>query len=189
MRNATLTLVPLFLLAACADQSVSPVAQVDGPSLQASHGSVVHRVTVGGPDICFGLGARPGCDANLSLIALEMVDGSVSGQWEDVSGGWYGRGPENALHAVVTCLEINEVTVPSGTFKQAWIGGVVTRPQSLAGHPVILRVRDRGTSANDPTDVISRSIVDPEDEGISADCRARPLMGFAFAPQGQVVIW
>lgn len=188
MFSPKLKLVPLVLLAACADQPVSPVAEHDGPSLQVSQGGVVHRVTVGGPDICSGIGARPGCDANLSVIALEMADGSVSGQWVDI---WSpGGGSENAMHATVTCLEINTITQPAGTFQQAWIGGVLTRPLALAGHPVMLRVRDRGTSANDPIDAVSRSIVDPQDEPehFSTDCHAMPPMGLTRPPQGQVMI-
>ena len=34
---------------------------------------VIHRVHVGGPDICAALGLPPGCDANFSLVALEFA--------------------------------------------------------------------------------------------------------------------
>jgi len=188
MRITVLAMVPLFLLTACTDQPVSEVEQVSGPSLQAAHGDVQHSVNVGGPDICSGIGELPGCDASLSVHALQMADGSVSGEWVDV---WGGRGdPAESMHAQVTCLEINTFTQPAGTFQQAWIGGVVIRPLALAGHPVMLRVRDRGTSANDPIDAVSRSIVDPQDEPehFSTNCHDMPAMGFARSPQGQVSI-
>lgn len=181
-------LVVFLVLAGCSEQPAAPQESPRSGLLVSSQG-VVHRVSIGGPDICFGLNERPGCDANLTLIALEMADGSVRGQWEDVSGQLPGHaGAESPLHAVVTCIEISTLVTPLGTVMQAWVGGVVTYPASLEGHPVIIRVRDRGTSNNEPADVISRSIVDPQDEGISANCHDRPLMGFAFAPQGQVMI-
>ncbi len=186
MRNTKLMLVPFVLLAACTERAVSPVARLTGPNLQAVQGGVVHRVSVGGPDICPAYGEHPGCDGNLSLIALESVDGSVSGQWEDAS-------PDAGnLHAVPDCIDISRITLPNGiSFLQAWIGGVITGPESgsLVGHRVITRVRDRGTSANDPPDVLSFSLPDPELHGVSSNCHDRPPMGLVRVPQGQVKIW
>ena len=84
MGNAQLVLVSSFLLAGCADQPVAPESHTGRPSLQVNQGPVVHRVSAGGPDICGP--DHPGCDGNYSLLALQMADGSVSGQWEDVWG-------------------------------------------------------------------------------------------------------
>jgi len=66
--------------------SVAP-ASSDGPAFNGGHGPVVNRVSVGGADVCVGLGLSPGCDANFSLIALEHADGSVSGNAQDSFGG------------------------------------------------------------------------------------------------------
>ena len=46
----------------------------------------LHRVSFGGPDACEGFGLQPGCDANLSLVAIEQADGSVIGQYSDQFG-------------------------------------------------------------------------------------------------------
>jgi len=145
---------------------------------QVGESPIVHRVSVGGPDMCVALGFHPGCDGNYSLIALERADGSVTGQWSDQDGS------ADGLHIVVDCLKV--VPIGSRPGLQAWIGGTATRPPAAAGHRVITRVRDNGTSANDRDDVIARSIVDPEEEGVSADCHDMPLMGLGFMSEGQV---
>jgi hypothetical protein len=186
MRHTMLALFPLLLAAACADQPVTPTSpgEATAPVAQAAQGPIVHRVSVGGPDVCsdpqFGL--KPGCDANFSLIAIERADGSVTGQWTDQYG------PADGLHAEIDCLLV-QVT-PGRTTLEAWVGGVVTRPAGQAGHRIIARMRDNGTSANDPRpDAISRGVVDPEEEGASSNCLDRPAIGFAQMIEGQVTIW
>lgn len=82
----TMTVVLLLLLATTA----------------AARGPVVHRVHVGGPDLCVGFGLKPGCDANFSLAAIQRADGSVSGQLTDQFGGGVG-----GYHAVIDCLSVS----------------------------------------------------------------------------------
>lgn len=138
-------------------------------SVVSADSPVVHRVSVGGPDVCEGLGLEPGCDANFSLIALEFADGSVKGQWTDrfANGGGF--------HAVVECLSV------SGN--EAWVGGVVTQGEGL-GLAVVTRVADNGTSAGEPSDQISFSFLAP-----SADVCAEQLpLPLLDAPQGQVIV-
>ena len=187
MRHTTLAFVPLLFIAGCADQSASPLAEANAPSAQVSQSPIVHRVSVGGPDQCFWFGLKPGCDGNFSLIAMQREDGSVTGQFTDSYGG------PGALHAVVDCLKVQ--VIPERTTLEAWVGGVVTHPKEAAGHRVITRMRDNGTSMNDPLpDAIARGIVDPEEEGFSSNCQDYPPadgrdMGLARTPQGQVTIW
>jgi len=182
MRHTTLTLVPLLLLAGCADQSASPLTEATAPSAQVGQGPIVHRVSVGGPDICSSIGGKPGCDGDFSLIAIQRADGGVAGQLTDQYGD------ADGLHAVIDCLLVQ--VIPGRTTLEAWVGGVVTRPDYQAGHRVIARMRDNGTSANDPRpDALSRGIVDPEEEGASSNCQDRPALGFGQMPQGQVTIW
>lgn len=184
MRYATLTLVPLLLLAACAEQSAAPTAEATVPAAQVGQGPIIHKVAVGGPDICPAYGAHPGCDGNLSLIAIQREDGSVSGQWTDSYGGGF------SMHASVDCLLVQ--VIPGRTTLEAWIGGVVTSPE-FAGHRVIMRVRDNGTSMNDPLhDALTRAIVDPENDAanpVSSNCLDKGSIGFTRTPQGQVTIW
>jgi hypothetical protein len=190
MRHPMLAVIPLLLVAACADQPAAPTTETKGPSLDAGQGGVVHRVSVGGPDMCFALGQHPGCDGNLSLIAIQREDGSVTGQWSDASPNF------GNVHIVVDCLNVVPIGFRPGL--QAWVGGVVDVPASMAGHRAITRMRDNGTSMNDPlTDAISFSEldVDPDTEGLSMNCHDHPAilpaheLGLARVPQGQVTIW
>jgi hypothetical protein len=188
MRHPTFELITLLLVTACADQAASPLVEANGPTAQVSQSPIVHRVSVGGPDICGSpqVGSKPGCDANFSLIATQRADGSVTGQWSDQYG------EPGGLHAVVDCLKVQ--VIPERTTLEAWVGGVVTRPTHQAGHRVITRMRDNGTSAHDLPDALGRGIVDPEEEGFSSNCQDYPPadgfdMGLARVPQGQVTIW
>ena len=104
-------------------------------------GPVVHHVSVGTPDACVALGfEHPGCDANFSLVANQDADGDVSGQYSDRFANGDG------FHAVVDCLVV--------IGNDAWISGVITQGRidgiDLAGLDVLARVRDNGTSQNDP---------------------------------------
>lgn len=181
MRHTMITLAPILLVAACADQSASPTAEANGPTALVSQSPIVHRVSVGGPDQCIHLGQKPGCNGNFSLIAMQREDGSVSGQMSDRYGDEFG------MHAEVDCLVVQ--VIPERTTLEAWVGGVVTSPE-FRGHRVITKMRDNGTSMNDPRpDAISRAIIDPEDEGVSSNCQDKPDMNFGQTPQGQVTIW
>lgn len=182
MRHPTFELITLLLVTACTDQSTPPLVEADAPRAQVGQGRIVHRVSVGGPDQCSSLGLKPGCDGSFSLVAMQWEDGSVTGEFTDSYGG------PGALHATVDCLLVQ--VIPERTTLEAWVGGVMTHPKEAAGHRVITRMRDNGTSKNDPRpDAISRGIVDPERENVSSNCQDKPDMGFAQALQGQVTIW
>ncbi len=113
-------------------------------SIASAAGPVVHRVSVGGPDICVAMGLKPGCDANFSLEAKLYADGSASGQYTDRNANGDG------IHAVVDCVSV--------VGNEAWISGVITHGRltnpdtgevwDMAGEPISTRVRDNGTSAN-----------------------------------------
>ena len=117
------------------------------------------------------MGLKPGCDANFSLIATLWADGSATGQWTDQYG------PADGLHAVVDCVKVQEIPERFPVALEAWVGGVVTRPANKAGHRIITRMRDNGTSANDRPDALGRGIVDPEERGTAPTARTiRPPM-------------
>ena len=162
--------VALGLVAGACSEQADPTSANDAgitsvTTTANAGGGVVHRVSMGGNDICVGLGLPPGCDANNSLIALEKADGTIRGQWHDQFAGGVG------IHVPVTCLSV------SGN--DAWIGGVISN-QPFAGFPVVIRVRDNGTSANDPADQASFATV-------AADCTAQPALGL-FNITGQVKV-
>lgn len=176
------TPVSIFLAAGvafgCSEPTASPTAQPVGSLLRASAsgGPVVHHVSIGGPDVCTGFGAKPGCDANFSLVANQHADGSVSGQWIDRFSQNFGGG---GLFVQVDCLAV-EGSV-------AWISGVVTKPASAAGLRAIVRARDLGTSATEPPDRFL-TVYDPEFFGLSTSCLDEEFIPLLDAPQGQVVI-
>lgn len=167
-------IIPLTLVAfGCSEPAAAPGA---APMLQAGVGSVLHRVSVGGPDVCSGIGGAPGCDANFSLIALQGT-GGVTGEWTDrfsqVSGG-------GGIHVVINCVSVNG--------NQAWVSGV--GPAHAFGNEWITRVVDNGASANDPADQISFSIrVGVRPSGFEVfDCNGQQNLLLFDAPQGQVVV-
>jgi hypothetical protein len=149
-------------------------------------GPVVHHVLAGGPDACVAVGAEhPGCDGNFSLSAREYADGSVSGQYTDRFSQAFGGG---GFHAVIDCLSVDG--------NDAWVSGVITRGTfplgdgevlDITGFPVAARVRDNGTSANDPPDQISFSNI-----GDPTPCTDRPtespFYDLSAVPEGQVKV-
>jgi hypothetical protein len=135
---------------------------------------VVHRVSVGSPDICYP--DRPGCDANLSILAIEYADGSVKGELTDSwrFGGYY--------NAEIYCLTVDG--------NEAWVSGVIKAGETPGGYDlrgihVFTRVKDMGTSANDPPDQLAFV-------GFSfneIDCTAPPFdLDLYDVPQGQVIV-
>jgi hypothetical protein len=161
------------VVGATATLTVAVSAVLIGATIAWGTGPVEHHVSAGGPDACIAFGfEHPGCDANFSLVANQYADGSVSGQYTDR----FANG--NGFHAVVDCL------VVSGD--DAWISGVITQGRidgiDLAGLEVLTRVRDNGTSANDPPDQISFSFIDFE----LPDCTEQPDLPLFDTPQGQV---
>lgn len=176
MRNTHLALAAIGLLVLGCDQSTStsptagsPSFTSDGIMANLSSSTVVHWVSVGGPDAdLFG----PGGDPNFSLNALLRADGSVSGQWTDE----FGHG--NGIHAAVDCVNV--------VGNQAWVSGTITSGRigddDLTGLPVGTRVVDNGTSANDPPDQISLTNPDP------TPCTAAPDYPLLDMKKGQVTV-
>ena len=157
MRTLTVPLLTAgLLLIGCDAPTPLPTAlKPPGAMLAIGNGNgVQHRVSVGSHD--FGI-LKPGTDANDALIAIQHADGSVTGQWTDQFG--HGNG---GYHITVNCLEVDG--------NKAWISGVVTQSpfEEDIGRPAGTRVVDNGTSANDPPDQISFSIV-----GVRFDCHAK----------------
>jgi hypothetical protein len=135
----------------------------------ASADRVIHKVSVGSADIS----PPPGTDANFSLSAIEFDDGTVRGQWQDT---FFGRGnPALALHVDIDCLVV--------VGDEAWVSGVITRPAFLAGLPAVTRVRDNGTSANDPPDQVSFTFID-----IGVTCTDQPDLPLFDLINGQVTV-
>ena len=169
---ATFLLLTAFV-AACqktiptqvSDASNDGVVEFDGATYSFR---VVNRVSVGGPDFC---GATPGCDANFSLSARIYSDGSVRGQWNDTLNGR--SDPAIPVHIAIDCLVVDG--------NDAWVSGLITTKE-FAGIPVFARVRDNGTSANDPPDQISFQF-----EG-ETPCTARPNLALFDLDDGQVTI-
>jgi hypothetical protein len=127
-------------------------------------GGVTHTVSAGGPDICQGLGLKPGCDANYSLSAVQYADGSVTGTFTDRSGRFGGG------HGVIDCLSV--------VGNDAWASGVGTHG------PYSIRLRDSGTSANQPPDQISFGHIG---DGF-IPCTAHPDYELFDFPDGQVTV-
>lgn len=163
----------------CSEPTASKATEAAGLMLRASNssgGPVIHHVTIGGPDVCSGFGAKPGCDANFSLVANQYADGSVSGMWVDRFSQNFGGG---GATVAVNCLAVEG--------NVAWIGGVVTKPEWNAGTPALVRARDLGSSANEPADRFL-TLYDPAFFGVSANCLDEEFIPLLDAPQGQVVI-
>ena len=132
---------------------------------------VIHRAHAGGPDACESLGLPIGCNANFSLVALEMANGRIKGEFTDRLGGGDG------FHAVIDCLVVDG--------QDAWVSGEITHGSladlDLTGFPVWAQVVDNGTSQNDDPDRISFSFI-----GESTPCTDKPDEGTFPVPQGQV---
>ena len=135
---------------------------------------IVHRVSVGGPDACVAIGFdHPGCNANFSLVAIQLADGTVRGQYTDRLGSGEG------FHAEVDCLSV--------VGNNAWIGGVIkngTYPgvADAVGRRVVTRVQDNGTSAKDAPDRISFSFLS------NISCTTNFASTLLDAPEGQVKV-
>jgi hypothetical protein len=135
-------------------------------------GGAVHKVSVGGADFCGAPPAQdPGCNANFSIEAQQLADGSARGQYTDQ----FGHG-DGGFHAVVDCLYVSGNT--------AWISGIVESGTYRLGGRVITEVRDNGTSAQDPPDTISYSYGVP----LNFNCATHPNLTQVAAPKGQVKV-
>ena len=132
---------------------------------------IANQVSAGGPDACIALGfEHPGCDANYSLTATLLTDGTARGQWTDRFANGDG------FHAVIDCVSVSGNTAwVSGTITHGTIGGF-----DLAGFDVVTMVQDNGTSANDPPDKISLSFI-----GFGLPCNLQPDLGLLDASRGR----
>jgi hypothetical protein len=155
-----LVVLCVVALVAGALLSVAPAAFAD---------EVIHKVSVGSADIL----PPPGSDANFSLSAVQHGDGTVTGQWQDT---FFGRSvPALALHVDIDCLVV--------VGNDAWLSGVITRPDALAGLAAVTRVRDNGTSANDPADQISFTFIN-----LGVTCTDQPNLPLFDLINGQVKV-
>jgi hypothetical protein len=140
--------------------TVSPAASADG---------VIHKVSVGSADVT----PPPGTDANFSLSAIQGVDGTITGEWQDT---FLGRSlPAVGFHVKVNCLVV--------VGNDAWVSGLITNPNLLAGLPAITRVRDNGTSATDPADQVSLTFIN-----IGVTCNDQPNLALRDLINGQVTV-
>ena len=165
--------------------SLVAIALLAGGTIANAKGKVIHRVSVGGNDICEALGFAPGCDGNFSLVAIEKADGSVKGQWQDTFLGG-GEG----IHVAVDCLNIvDNGAVIGGEIVHGAVGGV-----DVTGLRALTAVIDNGKSKKDPPDQISFSFFPPGDSGFPDDCLATfpadfDALGLLFdLTRGQVTV-
>jgi len=127
---------------------------------------VGHFVSVGGPD----QDATNHTDANFSLVAIELPNGRVNGQWTDQ----FGQG-QGGIHVKIDCLSVAGNT--------AWVSGTITsgtfNGADLSGLPVITQVQDNGQTG----DQISFSFI-----GNPASCTTQPNLGLVPMTSGQVIV-
>lgn len=175
-------LLLLFLFAGCSEEA--PTA-TDNSTETLSKGTVVHHASMGGADLCEAVGLPTGCDANFSLVANEMSDGTVSGQWQDTFAGG-GQG----IHVAVDCMNIvGNTAIIGGVITQGSAGGV-----NLAGQRAVTAIVDNGTSSNDPPDQLSFSFIGATATALlgTTDCNALTpanFQGFLFnLTNGQVTV-
>lgn len=164
-----------LLAVACSEPTSTPLSAGGGPSLglsasALSSNGVAHRVSVGGSD----QDATLNTDANFSLVAIQMGDGTSSGEWSDQ----FGQG-SGGVHVDVNCVFV--------VGNQAWVSGIIRSGQSggvdFTGLPAITRVADLGTSANDAPDAISFTFI-----GVAAPCTAAPNLPLLAMTGGQVTV-
>ena len=111
------------------------------PSYVAANG-FWHTLHVAGNDACAFWGAKPGCDANFSAVALQEYDGSVSGRLMD---RWWGV---NGMRGVVECMVVQD--------NAAFVLGTITSEFAI-GMTFFAAFEDNGTSHNDAPDRISQT--------------------------------
>jgi hypothetical protein len=154
---------------------------VAGP---AAAGGILHSVHVGSPDLCTFMGAKPGCDGNWSVTALQFDDGSVTGEFTDrwaMGSGVKGR---------VDCLVVDD--------NRAWIGGTAEYFENgkVVQGIFLVSAADNGVAAvsGEPPDQISFTAIGlPGDLPDCVQLYSYWAGGFDalpvhYVPQGQVNI-
>jgi hypothetical protein len=137
-------------------------------------GGPVHKVSVGVADFCDvpTTAQNPGCNANFSIEAQQLADGSARGNYTDQFG--HGNG---GFHAAVDCLYVQG--------NKAWVSGIITSGWN-AGYRVLTEVVDNGTSAKDPPDTISYSYAP---YALTVNCKTfHPNLIQVAVPKGQVKV-
>jgi hypothetical protein len=137
-------------------------------------GGPVHKVSVGVPDFCATVppAQDPGCNANFSIEAQQLADGSARGNYTDQFG--HGNG---GFHAVVDCVSVNG--------NKAWVSGIVKSGTYNLNGRVVTEVVDNGTSAKDPPDTITYSYA----ASLNFNCKTQPnLLPQVAVPKGQVKV-
>ena len=171
MKTAQLVLPAIVLLAVACNEPTTPALGSIRADAQGTN-AVIHRVSVGGSD----QDATLNTDANISLVAIQKADGSVSGEWSDQ----FGQG-QGGVHVDVHCLVV--------VGNQAWIGGIIRSGSTgvggvdLSGLPALTRVADNGASANDTPDAISFTFI-----GRAVQCTAQPNLPLLAMTGGQVTV-
>jgi hypothetical protein len=166
-------LVPLGVFAAligCTNESPVPDSGTTfhgkrATDLSSSRKGIIHHVSAGGAD------TGPGINANYSLVANMMADGSVKGQFTDR----FGHG-NTGFHATIDCMAI--------VGNEAWLSGVITQGvdgngNDYTGKTVLTKVVDNGQKG----DLISFSYID-----YSIPCSVKPNLT-TFPANGQVKVW
>ena len=125
-------------------------------------------MSAGGPDACAGLGIKPGCDGNFSIVAFQYADGSASGRYADR----FARGNGNI--GIVDCVRV--------VGNQAWVSGWITSGQNT-GLPFTTLVVDNSTSVQQAPDQIASSHTDDP-----TPCTDMVPWDLLDAPQGQVTV-
>ena len=133
-----------------------------------------HHVSLGGPDACTTFGVKPGCNGDFSLVATQFGNGTVTGQYADQGGHGFG-----GWHGIIDCLSVDG--------NDAWVSGVITSGNffglPITGFPFVLRLRDNGTSANDPADQASFAEL-----GNPTPCTEHGDYLMFDIPEGQVIV-
>jgi hypothetical protein len=139
----------------------------------SASGGPVHMVSVGVADFCGTPPAQnPGCNANFSIEAQQLANGTTRGNYTDQFG--HGNG---GFHATVDCLYVQG--------NKAWVSGIITSGWN-AGSRVLTEVVDNGTSAKDPPDTISYSYAPV---ALTLNCATfHPNLVQIPVPKGQVKV-
>lgn len=157
-------------LDSCNTESLNPSS--DTAAMKSARGGIIHHVSAGGADANVNPGTtKPGYNANYSLVANVMSDGSVKGQYTDQ----YGHG-DGGFHATVECVYI--------VGNRAWITAVGTSGSygtlDAKGLYIYTSVIDNGKEG----DQISYSYASRR----PVDCNTKPYTQMFDVLNGQVTV-